>query len=209
MYKLHYQYTKFVLKLPMPRHSELNGFLIDLQVGQTDWRDYLTYEYEDGSREQWSISNGSQLKMWFLEEWVSVRYETMLPRSEYRVWLTLTIQSSVVQMVSSLNAMRCTFGGSDFVKTRQKTVSIPVMQAKCATCPFREGADLRLRADLQARLLERSQLCHHPKLHKKRSTHLCRGARDEQLTMMYRLGVLEQPTDQAWEAARVLHLEHQ
>jgi hypothetical protein len=76
-----------MLKLPMQISSEPNGFLIDLQVGQSDWRDNLTYEYEDGSREQWSISNGSQLKMWFLEEWVWVRCETMLPRSEYRVWL--------------------------------------------------------------------------------------------------------------------------
>jgi hypothetical protein len=95
------------------------------------------------------------------------------------------------------------------MKTRVEKILIPVMQAKCATCPIREGADMRLRADLQARLLERSQLCHHPMLNKKRSTHLCRGARDEQLTIMYRLGVLEQPTDQAWEEARVLQLERQ
>ena len=87
MYNRHYQYTKIVLKLPMPSHSELSGFLIDLQVGRSDWRDYLTHEYEDGSREQWSISNGSQLKMLFYGEWVAVRYETMLPRAEYRVWL--------------------------------------------------------------------------------------------------------------------------
>jgi hypothetical protein len=95
------------------------------------------------------------------------------------------------------------------MKGKTKTAPIPVMTVKCVTCPFRDSADRRLRANLQARLLERSQLCHHPMLHKKRLTHLCRGARDEQLTIMYRLGVLEQPTDQAWEATRVLQLERQ
>lgn len=71
----------------MQASRESGGFLIDLQVGRTDWRDYLTYEYEDGSREPWSISNGSQLKMLFHGEWISVRYETVFPRGEYRAWL--------------------------------------------------------------------------------------------------------------------------
>ena len=66
---------------------EQTGFLIDLQVGQFDWRDFLTYEHEDGSREPFSISNGTQLKMLFHGEWVNARYETMFPRGEYRAWL--------------------------------------------------------------------------------------------------------------------------
>jgi hypothetical protein len=49
----------------MTKTLEQTGYLIDLQVGQTDWRDFLTYEYEDGSCEPFSISNGSQLKMLF------------------------------------------------------------------------------------------------------------------------------------------------
>jgi hypothetical protein len=81
---------------------------------------------------------------------------------------------------------------------------MPVMPSRCASCPFNEGGDLRLRvAVLNRTILQASQLCHHPRIHGHRSTHLCRGARDEQLTLLHRLGWIEEPTDAAFaEASR-------
>jgi hypothetical protein len=83
----------------------------------------------------------------------------------------------------------------------------PVMQAQCSTCPFLKDERGRYRepelaAKVESRLLSTSQLCHHPRLHGKPETHLCRGARIWQLTIFYRLGVISEPTDQAWEAKR-------
>ena len=80
-----------------------------------------------------------------------------------------------------------------------------VMPQQCSSCPFREGPDGRvpdpkLLASVQVRVLTRaSQICHHPTLHGKRQTHLCRGARDYQLMIFYRLGFLKEPTDRAWQ----------
>jgi len=48
-------------------------------------------------------------------------------------------------------------------------------------------------------LSEASQICHHPILNGKTETHLCRGARDFQLEIFHRLGVIESETDQAWD----------
>jgi len=79
-----------------------------------------------------------------------------------------------------------------------------VMQRQCATCPFRNNAkgrqtDSKLVAEIQQRCLtEASQTCHHPRLKGRQETHLCRGARDYQLQIFYRLGILEEPTDRCW-----------
>jgi hypothetical protein len=84
----------------------------------------------------------------------------------------------------------------------------PVMRAQCSTCPFRcdakgRHADPQLVARIQAQALsEASQLCHHPSLSGKPETHLCRGARNFQLTIFFRLGVIEAPSDAAWEQKR-------
>lgn len=77
---------------------------------------------------------------------------------------------------------------------------MPVMKAKCSTCPFGEDGDRVLEARVTSRLLGASQICHHPRLSNHRETHLCRGARDWQLTIFYRLGQLSEPTDAAWAA---------
>ena len=84
--------------------------------------------------------------------------------------------------------------------TRKKNIqSWPVMQEQCASCPFREGGDMQLRKNVLARtLLQASQICHHPKLYGKKETHLCRGARDEQLVLLHRLGLLAEPTDECF-----------
>ena len=78
----------------------------------------------------------------------------------------------------------------------------PVMAAKCESCPFREGGDIELRNRVMERtVLQASQICHHPRIHGKKETHLCRGARDEQLTILFRLGMLPEPTDKAFAEA--------
>jgi len=81
----------------------------------------------------------------------------------------------------------------------------PVMQAKCPTCPFNKNRDGKEQipelADKVRRrcLTQASQICHHPRLKGKKQNHLCRGARDFQLQVFHRLGVLDEPTDAAWD----------
>jgi hypothetical protein len=54
---------------------------------------------------------------------------------------------------------------------------------------------------MERTVLQASQICHHPRLYGKKETHLCRGARDEQLTILHRLGWLPEATDKAFEIA--------
>lgn len=81
----------------------------------------------------------------------------------------------------------------------------PVMSTKCETCPFRTNdkgrhPDGALAAQIQQKCLTKaSQICHHPRLSEQNQTHLCRGARDFQLEIFYRIGVINEPTDAAWE----------
>lgn len=81
----------------------------------------------------------------------------------------------------------------------------PVMQAKCPTCPFNKNRDGKEQlpdlADKVRRrcLTQASQICHHPRLKGKKQNHLCMGARDFQLQVFHRLGVLDEPTDAAWD----------
>ena len=83
-----------------------------------------------------------------------------------------------------------------------KITGWPVMPAMCESCPFREGGDVQLRNAVMSRtILQASQICHHPRVHGTKETHLCRGARDEQLTILYRLGMLSEPTDAAFAEA--------
>lgn len=72
------------------------------------------------------------------------------------------------------------------------------MKVKCATCPFGPNGDSAIAASVAARILDASQLCHHPSLHNKRETHLCRGARDLQLTILTAMGLLPEATDAAF-----------
>ena len=81
----------------------------------------------------------------------------------------------------------------------------PVMQAKCPTCPFNKNRDgkeqmLDLADKVRRRCLtQASQICHHPRLKGKKQNQLCRGARDFQLQVFHRLGVLDEPTDVSWD----------
>src|ERR1700752_2316093 len=89
---------------------------------------------------------------------------------------------------------------------KRNTSGWPVMQRQCPTCPFRVNekgrhADPVLVARIEEQCLtEASQICHHPALSGRKETHLCRGARNFQLQIFYRLGFLKAPTDAAWRA---------
>jgi hypothetical protein len=76
----------------------------------------------------------------------------------------------------------------------------PVMARKCNTCPFHERneSEREIANMVRARSFQVSQICHHPRTYGKKETHLCRGGRDHQITIFYRLGFLPEPTDQAW-----------
>lgn len=86
----------------------------------------------------------------------------------------------------------------------------PVMKAMCSTCPWRHGSPAAfLRADLEERSLHESRICHstggsHVFEEAKpvsAEPMICRGSRNFQLQLMCGLGVIAEPTDQAWAEA--------
>jgi hypothetical protein len=82
--------------------------------------------------------------------------------------------------------------------------NFPVMKKKCTTCPFhrRDKIEIELANTVEVRCMTQgSQICHHPVLSGKEQDHLCRGARDYQLSIFYRLGVIKAETDEAWDKA--------
>lgn len=87
-------------------------------------------------------------------------------------------------------------------------VDYPVMKQRCGTCPFNKSedgkvADSKLVNRIQNTILkEGSQICHHPRLSGKDETHLCRGARDFQLDIFHKIGLLKTPTDDCWNEKR-------
>lgn len=81
---------------------------------------------------------------------------------------------------------------------------MPVMKSKCPTCPFHEknAGQIEIASMVKQRCItEASQICHHPRLSGKKETHICRGARDFQITIFYRMRVLDAETDEAWDRA--------
>ena len=89
----------------------------------------------------------------------------------------------------------------------RNTSNWPVMAKQCATCVFKTDARGRwvypeIARKVEERLLEHSQICHHPRHKGKRETHLCRGTRDRQIEFFYRIRFLDASTDAAWEAKR-------
>lgn len=81
----------------------------------------------------------------------------------------------------------------------------PVMKKRCPTCPFKHEHEGQIEVANMVRhrcMTEASQICHHPALHGKEQTKLCRGARDYQLEMFHKMGFIEEPTDAAWAAKR-------
>lgn len=81
------------------------------------------------------------------------------------------------------------------------------MREKCKTCPFRLGSPYAfLASDLaDSAMNSASRICHSTgsrnaiNHHTGKPERLCRGARDVQLQMFAALGVIEAPTDEAWQ----------
>ena len=83
----------------------------------------------------------------------------------------------------------------------------PVRATQCATCVFLTDVKGRyvqedLARKVETRLLQCSQICHHPRVYGKKETELCRGTRDRQLVLMHRMGVISEASDAAWNAKR-------
>jgi hypothetical protein len=89
---------------------------------------------------------------------------------------------------------------------KKRPVELPIQEAQCATCPFREGSKTEfLRTTLaMSALSEASRICHstgsNNAFHKRtgKPQALCRGARDVQLKYLYSIGFIDAPTDEAW-----------
>ena len=88
-------------------------------------------------------------------------------------------------------------------KTASKIKDFPVMAGMCPSCPFGKNGDAQTREMVTERCMSKaSQICHHPRLHGKKETHLCRGARNLQLEMFHAMGFIKTPTDEAWQEKR-------
>ena len=93
------------------------------------------------------------------------------------------------------------------MSSRKKT--LPVRETMCATCPWRPGSKAApLEEILTERILnEASHICHSTgsnNAFNKRTGKppmICRGGRNVQLQVMFALGVIKAPTDEAWAEA--------
>lgn len=88
---------------------------------------------------------------------------------------------------------------------------LPLRKTMCATCPFRLGSKYACLAEhLTLAAMSESRICHSTGSNNgiNRRTgkpeHICRGARDVQLSVMAAAGQITAPTDKAWNDARVL-----
>lgn len=91
----------------------------------------------------------------------------------------------------------------------RRPIRTEVCKAMCKTCPFRDGSPYaHLKAHLtQSALTEASRECHATgsngvNYRTGKKPKLCRGARDLQLQVFYRLGIIKAPTDAAWAERR-------
>lgn len=91
-----------------------------------------------------------------------------------------------------------------------KIKSAPLRKTMCKTCPFRAGSPYAdLAGDLAASALsDSSRICHSTGsngIHRRTGIkpHLCRGARQVQLSVFASMGVIESPTDESWNKKRV------
>lgn len=77
----------------------------------------------------------------------------------------------------------------------------PVQEKACSTCPFEGKEPLQLSANSMARYVknlmgEGQHICHSSS-----GTRMCRGGRNLQLKWLYTKGMLDEPTDNAFDKA--------
>jgi len=91
-----------------------------------------------------------------------------------------------------------------------KNPDMPLRRTMCGTCPFRSGSPYAYLADDLAKsaVTEASRICHSTATNAinrrtGKPAHLCRGARDLQNKVMAAAGIIDEPTDAAWNEARV------
>ena len=82
--------------------------------------------------------------------------------------------------------------------------NLPVNPKKCKTCPFSNTRDRTLEAKVIERCMaqQTSQICHGTEGPHREPRSLCRGMRDLQLQIFFKMGYLSEATDEAWEGAR-------
>jgi hypothetical protein len=77
----------------------------------------------------------------------------------------------------------------------RKLAGVKVNKTLCETCPFNDDGCIAIRTRVQQRVLSQaSQMCHGTE-----NKTLCRGARDFQIQIFYRMGFLKEETDKCWE----------
>lgn len=89
---------------------------------------------------------------------------------------------------------------------RKPKKRLPVVEKQCETCPFKKDSELsHLQSFLAASSIgEASRICHSTGSNNAinhrtgKPPMLCRGARDFQLQFFHRVGIIEAPTDEAW-----------
>ncbi len=84
---------------------------------------------------------------------------------------------------------------------------LPVSAKMCPTCPFARSHEqaVELQSQVIARMLRdgASQICHGTEGPERQPNTLCRGARDQMLTLFHRMQFIDSPTDEAWDAKRL------
>lgn len=97
------------------------------------------------------------------------------------------------------------------MSAKNKTGDLPCRKTMCETCPFRPGSPYANLAEglAESAMTEASRICHSTGSNNgiNRRTgkppHLCRGAHEIQLKAFHVLKVIDEPTDEAWNRARV------
>jgi hypothetical protein len=84
--------------------------------------------------------------------------------------------------------------------------TLPVNAIKCRTCPFAQSHDqvIALQSTIIARMFQDggSQICHGTEGPNREPRSLCRGAREQMLMLFYRIGFIEEGTNEAWDVKR-------
>lgn len=78
-------------------------------------------------------------------------------------------------------------------------LKLPLKKEKCRTCPFGENGDHQVMSKVIDRIQGSMQVCHGTEGSNREPRHWCAGAREIQLRIVTAFGILEEPTEKAWE----------